>query len=152
MSPPPGSPMGLLWRERDTFPEPSFTYLLEFPITRPDKTKSRLPLKVPGIGAYLDCHPGPLWGEMLHFQSQWFINSFIHISQSPQLRSFPTKLGKRMVTVHGSPCGLKAYITMWCCLVLQGDLCDPSVTTPVFSTVPSTLAWVDQSPISQHVS
>jgi len=98
---------------------------------------------------------GPLWRVMLHFQSQWFIHSFIYISQSPQLRSSPMKEGKHLWSAYteihadrrptyngvwpGSPRGL--FMTL---LLLPH--CHAA-----FSTIPSTLACVDQSSVSQNV-
>jgi len=49
---------------------------------------------------------GPLWRELLHFQSEWFIYSF---SESPVKISHEIG-GKHAVTVHGAPRGWKAYI------------------------------------------
>jgi hypothetical protein len=75
-----------------------------------------------------------LWREMLWFQSQWFIHSFIHsfISlKSPQLMSSPMKWGKYLVTVHGAPCGRKACVQ--CCVAWfpKGIIYDTAITTPV---------------------
>jgi hypothetical protein len=44
--------------------------------TGSNKTKSHLPLKVPSLHG---TPMGPLWREMLCFQSQWFIHSFISL-------------------------------------------------------------------------
>jgi hypothetical protein len=111
--------------ERDTlFPVPSFTISVspqvnepplqvskrgpygEMPLSRaffctslgvpekkmsPDETKSHLSLKVPRKGAPLTVLPmGTLWREMP------LVYSFIHISQSPQLKSSPTKWGENI--------------------------------------------------------
>ena len=96
----------------------------------------------------------------LHIQRQWFIHSFIHlliyISQRPQIGSPPTKKGENFwspsTELHvdgrpthngvwpGSPRG--SFTTLQSLLQCHA----------AFSTVPSTLAWVDQSPVSQHVS
>jgi hypothetical protein len=71
--------------ERCSFPEPSFTHPLI-------KTKSHLSLKVPSKGAPTPLHVpkmGPLWRKALP-SPQPVVDSFIYISQSPQLRSSPT--------------------------------------------------------------
>ena len=65
------------------------------------------------------------------------------------------KQGKHLVTVHGAPHGRKAYMQWgapwfpkWTYTTLQSlPQCHAA-----YSTIPSTLAWVDQSPVSQHVS
>ena len=62
---------------------------------------------------------GPLWREMLHFQSQWFIHSFI--SLSPQLRTSPTKWGKTYGHCPWSPTRTEVLHTMGCSLVPPGD-------------------------------
>jgi hypothetical protein len=89
---------------------------------------------------------------MLSFQSQCFIYSFIRISPTPHLRSSSTKQGKicgqcprrragRRSTYDGvrpgSPRG-------WLTPLLSLNQCHAD-----FSTIPSTVAWVDQSPVSQ---
>jgi hypothetical protein len=56
------------------------------------------------------CSPtGSLWREKLHFQSQWLIHSFVSVGV-PSNEPSHEKWGKHLVTVHGSPHGLKAYI------------------------------------------
>jgi hypothetical protein len=100
---------------------------------------------------------GSLWREKLHLQSQWFIHSFIHLylSESP-IRSPPTKNGEniwslstephvdRKPTYNGvrpsSPRGLFTTLRFL-------PQCHAA-----FGMIPSTLAWIDQSSVSQHVS
>jgi hypothetical protein len=80
---------------------------------------------------------GSPWTGILHHQSHWSIYSFIHsfiyvcLPESPE-RSPPTVGEKRKVTVHRAP---------------RRPQCHAA-----FGTIPTTLAWVDQSPGSQHVS
>jgi len=83
------------------------------------------------------------------------VYSFIYIRQSPQLRSPSSKMGKHTVTVHGAPSGRKAYIQWGAAWFPKGIVYNTAVTTQyhaAFSTTPSTLVWVDQSPVSQRVS
>jgi hypothetical protein len=84
------------------------------------------------------------------------VYSFIYTCQSPQLRTSPKKWGKNIQSLstdahadrrptynevwHGSPKGL--FTT-----VLSLPQCHAA-----FSTLPSTLAWVDLSLISQRVT
>ena len=96
------------------------------------------------------CSPtGSLWREKLHLQSQWFIHSFIHSLISvgvPKKEPFyilephagwrPTCNGVR----PGSPRG--SFMT----------LLSLSHCYAAFGTIPSNWAWIDQSPVSQHVS
>jgi hypothetical protein len=57
---------------------------------------------------------------------------------------------KHKVTVHGALRGQKAYVQWGAVLFPKGIVLD---TAPqchaAFGTIPSTLAWVDQSPVSQ---
>jgi hypothetical protein len=80
MTPCPGSPTGPIWREVSIL----IAFLHIFP-GAPNKQgflmKQNLTFlsKFPVKYTLLHGHPlGPLWREMLHFQSQWFIHSFIH--------------------------------------------------------------------------
>jgi len=60
-----------------------------------------------------------------------------------------------LVTVHGAPCGRKAYIQRGAAWFPNGIVCDMQSLPQchaAFSRIPSTLAWVDQTPVSQHVS
>jgi len=80
-----------------------------------------------------------------------FIGS--NLSESPVKELSHEMGGKHTVTtVHGAPHGQRAYIhwgVVWFC---KGIVYNTAVTPKchaAFSTIPSTLAWVDQSPISQ---
>ena len=58
---------------------------------------------------------------------------------------------KHTVTVHGAPCGWKAYIKRGEAWLTRGSfttLLSLSQCHAAFSTIPSTLAWVNQSPVS----
>jgi hypothetical protein len=82
---------------------------------------------------------------------------FIHLylSESPIKEPSHEKRGKYLVTAHGAPRGQKAYYNG-----LRPGSPTGSFTTlqslpqchAAFSRIPSTLAWVDQIPISHHVS
>ena len=98
---------------------------------------------------------GPLWRVMLRFQSQWFIHSFIHISQSPRLRSSPMKQGKHICSAYAEIHADRrlAYNGVWPSSprgLFMTLLLLPHFHAG-FSTIPSTLAWIPQSPVSQYV-
>jgi len=87
--------------------------------------------------------------EILHLQSQRFSHSFTFVG-------VPTKKGgKHLVTVHGASRGRKAY-TQWGGAWFPKGIIRTLPSLPqchtAFSTIPSTLAWVDQGPVSQPVS
>jgi hypothetical protein len=93
---------------------------------------------------------GPYWERgSISRAISWFVNLFF--SESP-VKELSHKIGrKHMVTIHGAPRGQKAYVQ---CSSPRGSfttlLSLPHCLT-AFSTIPSTLAWLDQSPISQRV-
>jgi len=63
-------------------------------------------------------------------------------------------MGKNKITVHGATRGLKAYIqwgAAWFPKGIVTTLLPPPQCHAAFSTMPSTLAWVDQCPVSQRV-
>ena len=74
---------------------------------------------------------------------------------TPAIRHRHVKRGKHLVTVHGAPARRKAY-TQWGVAWFPKGIFTTLQSLPqchaAFGTIPSTLAWVDQSPISQHVS
>jgi len=84
------------------------------------------------------------------------VYSLIHISQSPQLWGSTTKWGKtydrypristQMEGLHTMARGLVPRVGSFKTLLLQHQ-CNET-----FSTIPSTLAWADQSLVSQRVS
>ena len=110
-------------------------------------------LKVHGKGDRLHVPTqGPLWIEMLRLYSQWFIHSLISV-RFPKKEPFHEMWGKQSLSMEphadrrptyngvrpGSPSG--SLVTLLSLLQYHA----------AFSTIPSTLAWVAQSPISQRV-
>jgi len=104
---------------------------------------------------------GPPWAAILHHQSHWstlhsFIHSFMYVCQSPQKGALLHTYGeKHKVTVHGAPRRWKACI-QWGAAWFHKGIVMTLLSVPqchaAFGMIPSTLALVDQSPISQHVS
>ena len=84
-----------------------------------------------------------------------FIHSFMYVCRSPQKGALPRKRGKHLVTIHGAPRRRKAYI-QWGAAWFPRGIVTTLLSLPqchaVFGTIPSTLACVDQSSVSQHVS
>ena len=60
-----------------------------------------------------------------------FLQSFIHISKSPHLRSFPTKWGENTVTIYRTTRGRKAYMQWSGARFHKGIVYDTAVTTSV---------------------
>jgi len=84
------------------------------------------------------------------------INSFVYVCRSSQRGALLHTYGeKHKVTVHGAPRRRKAYI-QWGAAWFPKGILTTLLFLPqchaAFGTIPSTLAWVDQSPVSQHVS
>jgi hypothetical protein len=84
-----------------------------------------------------------------------FIHSFIHVCQSPQKGAL-LHMGKNIRSPSPEPHadGRPTYSGVW-----PGSprgsimtLLSPPQCHAAFSSIPSTLAWVDQSLVSQHVS
>jgi hypothetical protein len=121
---PPGSPAVSLWR--DTCLQGIFMFLLKY-----------LFLSF----AQSHCHCS--------------IYSFIHICllESPK-RSPPTYEEKHKVTIHRAPHRWKAYI-QWGAAWFPKGIVMTLLSLPqcraACGTIPSTLAWVDQRPVSQRV-
>ena len=84
----------------------------------PDITKSHLSLEVPGQGALLPCSPIGASTERDAPSPEPMIYTF---SESPVKELCHEMGGKPIVTVHGAPHRQKAYYTMGCGLVPQGD-------------------------------
>jgi len=63
--------------------------------------------------------------------------------------------GEKQVTIHGAPRRWKVYI-QWGVAWLPRGIVMSLLSLPqchaAFGTITSTLAWVDQWPVSQHVS
>ena len=119
------------------------------------KKKSHLSVKVVCKWAPPPCSSSrAVWRETLHFQSQCFTHSFISLRN--QLRSSPTKWRENISsqskehhadgwpTHNGVRPGFSSGSLM---TLLSLPQCHVA-----FSSIPSTLAWVDQSPSSQCVS
>jgi len=84
-----------------------------------------------------------------------FIHSFMYVCQSPQKGTLLHTCGeKHKVIVHKAPRRQKAYI-QWGVARFPRGIVTALLSLPqchaAFSTIPSTLAWVDQNPISQCV-
>jgi hypothetical protein len=82
------------------------------------------------------------------------VYSFIYIGM-PNKEPFHEKWGKYLATTHGAPHGRKAYINGVRTYSPRGSfttLLSLPQCHAAFSTIPSTLAWVDQSSDSQPVS
>jgi len=80
----------------------------------------------------------------------------MYVCWSPQKGALVHTYGeKRKVTGHGAPRRRKACIQLgaaWFPTGIVMTLQSLPQCHAAFSTIPSTLAWVDQSPVSQHVS
>ena len=100
---------------------------------------------------------GSPWVAILHHQSHWStFHSFNHVCRSPHKGALLHTYGeKHKVTVHRAPRRRKACI-QWGVAWFPKGIVMTLLSLPqchaAFGTIPSTLAWVDQSPISQHVS
>jgi hypothetical protein len=83
-----------------------------------------------------------------------FIHPFLSVTV-PNKEPSHKKRGKYLVTIHGAPRGQKAYI-QWGAAWFPKGIVTTLQSLPqchaAFSTIPSTLAWVDHGPVSQHVS
>jgi hypothetical protein len=90
---------------------------------------------------------------MFRFQSHRLINSYL--SQSPLKQLSHNTRGKEYSHRPRSPTRTEGLHTMGCDLVPQGDrswhCCWLPQCHAAFGTIPSTLAWVDQCPVSYHV-
>jgi len=115
---------------------------------------SKISLKFPGKEAPPHVPlTGSLWREMFRLQSQWFIHSYL-LGVRKQEPSH--EMGKNISSPFTEPHsdGSSTYSGV------QAGSKRGSLTTllslpqclAAFSTIPSTLAWVDQSPVSQRVS
>jgi len=79
----------------------------------------------------------------------------MHVCRSPQKGALLHTYGeKHKITVHGAPRRRKACI-QWGAAWFPKGIVTTLLPLPqchaAFSTTPSTLAWVDQSPVSQRV-
>jgi len=82
------------------------------------------------------------------------VYSFIYTCWSPKKEPSLEMRRKHTVTVLGAPHRLKVYVQWGVVWSPRGSL-TTLLSLPqrhaTFSTIPSTLAWVDKSPISQRV-
>jgi len=127
-------------RERHPFSEPSSTHPL---ITH-------LSLKVPGKGVPLCVAPaGSLWRERCSVFKACAL--FIHFCQSPQLRTPPHEMGenKRSLSTEPHADGRPTCNGVWSGSPRGSFTTIQSLPQchAVFSTIPSTLAWVDRIPV-----
>ena len=84
-----------------------------------------------------------------------FIHSFMYVCRSPQKEALLHTYGEKyMVTIHGAPRRRKAYIQWGAAWFPKGSLTLLSLPQchAAFGMLPSTLVWLDQSPVSQDVS
>jgi len=101
---------------------------------------------------------GSSWAAILRHLSHWStFRSFFHSCMSARVpKGSPLTYGeKHNITIHGAPRRWKAYIqwgTAWFSKGIITTLLSLPQCHAAFSTIPSTLAWVNQSPVSQHVS
>ena len=139
-------PQRVLYGERDSSPEPSSTNPL----------KIHLSLRVT-VREIPPCSPTiSLWREILRLQSQWSNYSFTYVCQIPQKKEPSYKMGKnirppsrephadgRPTYNGGRPGSPRGWLTTLLFL---------SQYHAALGAIPSTLVWVEQSPVSQRVS
>ena len=115
------------------------------------KNPSKSPVRSPPLHVIPS---GSLWREMLRHQNQWFIHSFIPVVVPK--RSHPTKCRENIqsLSMEAHADGRRTYNGVW-----PGSprgslttLLSPPQCHAAFSMIPSTLACVDQSPVSHSVS
>jgi hypothetical protein len=100
---------------------------------------------------------GSPWAVIPRHQNHWStFHSFMYVCWSPQKGALLDMCGeKHKVTVHGAPHRRKAYI-QWGVAWFPKGIVMTLLSLPqchaAFSTIPSTLAWLDHSAVSQHVS
>jgi hypothetical protein len=160
--------------ERDTpLPEPSY-YLLKFPVNKTSPGFSvgshrETPVSRAFFCIFVSNSPflqshwkmslppcsttGSLW--LCVSSPEPMVYSFIHICQSPQLRSPLMKTGKTFAHRPRSLMQREGLHTVGCSPVPQPDRSQHCCTTQwhaAFSTIPSPFTLVDQIPAIQHVS
>jgi hypothetical protein len=150
------------------FPEPS-NYLLIFPVNglprfpngpvRREAPVSRaffytFPSKSP-VNEPHSMFPNRVTMEREASSLEQLVCSFIYICQS-RIRALPLKTGKTFSHRPRSPTWTEGLHTVGCGLVPQGGSFTTLHSLPqchaAFSTTPSTLVWIDQSPVSQRMS
>ena len=142
---PNGAPM-----ERDTRLQDIFTSLLNISISIfPSESSVREPRPCSLTGSP--------WAAILRHQSHWSIHSFMYVCRSPQKGAL-LHMGKNITspsTEHHAD-GRPTYSGVWpgsprgsLTTLLSQPQCHAALGTLL---LPSTLAWVDQSPVCLHVS
>jgi len=142
---PPGSPTESLWRYPLTwhFYVSLNIFLFIFPSESPAREPPPCSLT------------GSPWTGILHQQSHWSIYSFIHVRLPESQKGALLHMRKniRSPSMEPHPDGRPTYNGVW-----PGSPRDSLMTLlslpqchAAFGTIPSTLAWVDQSAVSQHV-
>jgi len=110
--------------------------------------------------------PGSPWTGILCHQSHWpsegilfihsFIHSFMYVCQSPQKETLLHTYRKNIRSLSTEPLADWRPIYNWVWLGSPRGSLTTLLFLPqshaAFGMIPSTLAWVDQSPISQRVS
>jgi hypothetical protein len=94
---------------------------------------------------------GPVWREILRFRRLRFIHS--SLSELP-VKELSHETRKTTVAVHGAPRERNAYVRWVWPTSPRGSLTTLLLLRQchaAFSMIPATLAWVDQSPVSQRV-
>jgi len=145
-----GSQTGPLWREI-----PAYRAFLPL-------SKSLIFRSVSPVRELPPCSlTGSPWAAKLRHRSHWstfhaFIPIFMNVCRSPQKEALLHTYGeKHKVTVHGAPRRRKDYM-QWGAAWFPKGIVTTLLSLPqcraAFGTIPSTFAWVDQSPVSQHVS
>jgi len=83
------------------------------------------------------------------------VYSHIYICQNPPGKEPSHEMGlKHTVTIHRAPHRQKAYIqwgAAWSPKGIVMTLLSQPQNHAAFSTIPFTLAWIDQCPVIQHV-
>ena len=112
----------------------------------------RLSLEVPGKWAPLHVSQQGPYGERCSIPRANGLFFHLYLSETP-IKEPSHKNWENTFTVRGAPCRRKAYIQWGAAWFPKGIGSDTAITTQchaAFSTIPSSLVWVDQSPISQH--
>jgi hypothetical protein len=119
----------------------------------PSESPVREPLLVPQQGPHGQRYSVTRVTGLLFIHS--FIHSFMFVCRSPQQEPSNIRMGKKQkVTIHGAPRRRNAYMqwgVAWFPKEIVTPLLSPPQCNAAFGTIHSTLAWVDQSPVSQRV-
>jgi hypothetical protein len=120
----------------------------------PQICMSKKTLHVRGKGGPLHVPQQVLYGERCSIYRAYELLIHLYLLESPK-RSPPMKCGENAVIVRVAPRWQKAYI-QWGMAWFPKGILTTLLSLPhchaTFSTIPSTLAWVDHSPVSQRAS